>query len=293
MGDNTKAATTTAATDERYLPLGTLDIRLPNRGPREWTPAAEDFRDALKRTVALFDAEDAETAERERQEGTPKRRGKAKEATEGDVARGLNWLIGDKDIMVKMEWKREGDYPEDGGDDMAMDVDASDATATELAPPAGSEEDVEPPISKGSPADQHGEGQPETRDQEIEVGYCSDSDLSTPPSSPRMSPTPRPSDLPPIIASAPAPPSAPTTPLPLLEPGPPPPPPQLYSCRVRISLLPADYGWRISQRRTVALRALFSVLRKGWDEGDGPVLEVSVSLLPSFLPFQPESWESL
>lgn len=285
MGDNFKVAPT--ATDERYLPLGTLELRLPLRGSKEWTPATEDFRDALRRAVARFDVEDAAAAEL--MKGTPRKRGRTKEVTEGDVVRGLNWLMGDRDTMLRVEWRREGDDLEVDGE-MAVDAEQLDSgTADEDA----GVEPVKPPIPPALDAD-HSNGPPPeegplvSQVEDLEVDACSDSDLSTPPDSPLLSPKHRPPELPPPTPSSSAPPApalppAPATPQIIPDPAPPPSPPRLYSCRVRISLLSADYGWRISQRRTAALHAIFSVLRRGWDEGDGPVLEVSVSLASAFL----------
>lgn len=294
MGDNFKEVPTVpkapTAIDERHLPLGTLELRLPLRGTKEWTPATEDFRDALRRTVARFDAEDAAAAEL--MKGTPRKRGRTKEVTEGDVVRGLNWLMGDRDTMLKVEWRREDDDLEVDGE-MAVGSEQPTGGTAESREDAGLEP-VQPPILRALDADQPNGPQPEERSsvfqmEDLEVDACSDSDLSTPPDSPRLSPAPQRSELslPDLPFSAPAsvPPPAPTTPQTIPDAAPPLPPPKLYSYRVRISLLPADYGWRISQRRAAALRAIFSVLRKGWGEDDGPVLEVSVSELLCFLNF--------
>lgn len=47
---------------------------------------------------------------------------------------------------------------------------------------------------------------------------------------------------------------------------------------IRVSVLPNDNGrWRASGARTKRLKALFKLLDRGWDGGEGRLLETSVS----------------
>ncbi|EJT48911.1 hypothetical protein A1Q1_02006 [Trichosporon asahii var. asahii CBS 2479] len=242
-----------AKTDERYVLLGSLPLRLPLRGPVRWTRASEGFKDALKPRIERLEAEEAQKV---LLEGATKRRGRTKETTELDVVRGLLWIIGDKDTMARVEWRSETGEGEDLEEQEGTEGQTIDPTIDALRLPERKEE----------PAHE-------------DIDACSDSDLSTPPSSPPLSPSLHPVVVPssPSIHLPPSLPHPPPPPEPAPEPAQPPPPTPLFESRVRISLLPADYGWRISQRRAHALRALFSVLDKGWEGAEGALLEVSTA----------------
>lgn len=240
------------AAQDRHVPLGSLSLSLPLRGPSGWQPAGAEFKDGLRRAVERLEIEEAERERTKEAAGQGRKRRGRKDVTAEDVGRGLLWLMGDRETAVRVEWRAEG-----ADADPAADKPSADTPASALAP------ELEPaPVPEQPPED---------------ADASSDSDLSTPPGSP---------SLPPQRCS----PAAPV--VPTLPPAAPPaqteeaPPPLQHTVRVRLALLPADYGWRVSQRRAAALRALFAVLDKGWDGAEGALLEVSVSpsLLPSLTP---------
>lgn len=390
-----------AIVPDNYVPLGSFTLRLPTRGPQQWTAAGDEFKDTLRRTVEILELEaaEAERAERAEMEGQGsegnKVKGKGKrggrQVTELDVVKGLLWLLGDKDTMPLVEWKdeelesttglmevpeevrerdqdphigmkqqRELSTPAKFDKHLKEDLDSAssrdierttsdpgiptlvdsnlhvdtlaaagvETTAEDSGPVAAGNEQGDVPaiiLAVDNTYDVAADQSAAQVDEHWEAMSCSDSELSTPPDSPILSVTSgltplstHLSSLPPsdIAASGTLPPSddvPSNNGLPMQEASSvpqdgvhqavaditegnhsnevpvKPAPPRRYTSRVRIALLPADHGWRISQRRAAALRAVFGVLDKGWDGAEGTLLEVSVShpiLTPlSSLPF--------
>lgn len=238
------------AAQDRHVPLGSLSLSLPLRGPSGWQPAGAEFKDALRRAVERLEYEEAEQERTKEAAGQGRKRRGRKDVAAADVARGLLWLMGDRETAPRVEWRAEG----------------ADADLVAEGPIAGTPASAPAPELEPAPVPEQPPG---------DADACSDSDLSTPPGSPPQSRSPA---APVVPTLPPAAPPAQTEEAPL---------PLQHIARVRLALLPADYGWRVSQRRAAALRALFAVLDKGWDGAEGALLEVSVSssLLPSLPPF--------